>query len=74
MVSIYFADVSTAARNGLNEELRNGCMAPFVVLISHSDSHQQAAISAGADGFISSGEMIERVVDRFRGVAQGFNL
>ena len=37
-----------------------------VVLISHMDARQQAAISTGADAFISKGEIPERVADRLR--------
>jgi DNA-binding NarL/FixJ family response regulator len=37
-----------------------------VVLISHLDARQQAALSAGADTFISKGDIPERVVERLR--------
>ena len=51
-------------------ELRKACPAALViVLISHLDARQQAALSAGADAFISKGEMPERVADRLRAVA-----
>jgi DNA-binding NarL/FixJ family response regulator len=40
-----------------------------VVLISHLDARHQAAISAGADTFISKGEMPERVAERLRAIA-----
>jgi len=42
---------------GALEELRRACPAALViVLISHLDARQQAALSAGADAFISKGE------------------
>jgi len=46
------------------EELRKACPAALViVLISHLDARQQAALSAGADMFISKAEMPERVAE-----------
>ena len=52
------------------EKLRAACPAALViVLISHLDARQQAALSAGADAFISKGEMPERVAERLRSVA-----
>ena len=52
------------------DELRRACPAALViVLISHLDARQQAALSAGADAFISKGETPERVADRLRAVA-----
>jgi DNA-binding NarL/FixJ family response regulator len=54
------------------EELRQACPAALViVLISHLDARQQAALSAGADAFISKGETPERVAERLRTVASG---
>ncbi len=51
-------------------ELRSLCPAALViVLISHLDARQQAALSVGADAFISKGETPERVADRIRTVA-----
>ena len=48
-------------------ELRLACpSAIVVVLISHLDARQQAALSAGADAFISKGETPERVAERLR--------
>ena len=53
-------------------QLRMACPAALVVvLISHLDARQQAALSAGADAFISKGEMPERVAERLRAVAGG---
>ena len=52
------------------EELRKVCPAALViVLISHLDARQQAALSAGADAFISKGETPERVAERLRAAA-----
>lgn len=51
-------------------KLRKACPAALVIiLISHLDARQQAALSAGADAFISKGEMPERVAERLRAVA-----
>ncbi len=51
-------------------ELRLACpYAIVVVLISHLDARRQAALSAGADAFISKGETPERVAERLRTVA-----
>jgi DNA-binding NarL/FixJ family response regulator len=48
-------------------ELRKACAdAVVIVLISHLDARDQAALSAGADAFISKGETSERVVERLR--------
>ena len=50
--------------------LRKMCPAALViVLISHLDAREQAALSAGADAFISKGETPERVAERLRAVA-----
>ncbi|MEJ2170326.1 MAG: response regulator [Desulfobacterales bacterium] len=52
-------------------QLREACPAAVViVLISHLDARQQAALSAGADAFISKGEMPDRVADRLRAAAE----
>jgi len=48
-------------------KLRLACpYAIVVVLISHLDARQQAALAAGADAFISKGETPERVAERLR--------
>ena len=48
-------------------ELRLACPNTIlVVLISHLDAREQAALSAGADAFISKGETPERVAERLR--------
>lgn len=56
-------------------ELRQTCPnAIVVVLISHLDARHQAAISAGADAFISKGETPERVAERLRAAAESVHL
>ena len=57
------------------EELRKTCpTALVIVLISHLDARQQAALSAGADAFISKGESPDRVAERLRSVAAGVHM
>jgi DNA-binding NarL/FixJ family response regulator len=52
------------------DQLRRACPATLVIiLISHLDARQQAALSSGADAFISKGETPERVAERLRSVA-----
>jgi DNA-binding NarL/FixJ family response regulator len=52
------------------DALRRACPAALViVLISHLDARQQAALSAGADAFISKDETPDRVAERLRAVA-----
>jgi DNA-binding NarL/FixJ family response regulator len=54
------------------EELRRACPAALVIiLISHLDARQQAALSAGADAFISKTETPDRVAERLQSVASG---
>ena len=56
-------------------ELRMACQAAMVVvLISHLDARQQAALSAGADAFISKGETPDRVAERLLTAAGAFVL
>jgi len=48
-------------------QLRTLCPNTIViVLTSHADARQQAALSGGADVFISKGEMPERMAERLR--------
>jgi DNA-binding NarL/FixJ family response regulator len=57
------------------EELRKACPAALViVLISHLDARQQAALSAGADAFISKEETPERVAERLRTAAASVSI
>jgi DNA-binding NarL/FixJ family response regulator len=52
------------------DDIRKACPAALViVLISHLDARQQAALSSGADAFISKGETPDRVAERLRAVA-----
>ena len=52
-------------------ELRIACpTAIVIVLISHLDARQQAALSAGADAFISKSEMPDRVAECLRAAAE----
>jgi DNA-binding NarL/FixJ family response regulator len=52
--------------------LRTACPAALViVLISHLDARQQAALLSGADAFISKTETPERVAERLQSVAAG---
>jgi len=52
------------------DELRRACpTALVIILISHLDARQQAALSSGADAFISKGETPDRVAERLRAVA-----
>ena len=56
-------------------ELRLACPnAIVVVLISHLDARHQAALSAGADAFISKGETPERVAERLRLAAESIRM
>jgi DNA-binding NarL/FixJ family response regulator len=63
-------DLLPSAPNAALEELRKACPAALViVLISHLDAREQAALSAGVDAFISKSETPERVAERLRAVA-----
>jgi len=54
------------------EELRRACPAALVIiLISQLGARQQAALSAGADAFISKDEAPDRVAERLRNAAAG---
>jgi DNA-binding NarL/FixJ family response regulator len=56
-------------------ELRLACPnAIVVILISHLDARHQAALSAGADAFISKGESPERVAERLRAAAESIRI
>ena len=64
-------DLLPSAPGATLDGLRKACPAPLViVLISHLDAYQQAAVSSGADLFISKAENAERVADRFCVVAE----
>jgi DNA-binding NarL/FixJ family response regulator len=52
------------------KKLRKACPAALVIiLISHLDARHQAALSAGADTFISKREMPERLAERLLAAA-----
>jgi DNA-binding NarL/FixJ family response regulator len=56
-------------------DLRSVCPNTIVVvLISHHDARQQAALSIGADVFISKGETPDRVAERLRQAATSIRL
>ena len=56
------------------DALRRVCpTALVIVLISHLDARQQAAILSGADVFISKMEGPDRVAERLRSVAAGIH-
>jgi DNA-binding NarL/FixJ family response regulator len=60
-------DLLSSEPNEALKDLRQACPAALViVLISHLDARQQAALSAGADAFISKNESPERVAERLR--------
>src|SRR5512135_3028271 len=63
-------DLLPAAPQEALKRLRKACPAALViVLISHLDARQQAALSAGADAFISKAEPPERVAERLQNAA-----
>ncbi|MCX6026390.1 MAG: response regulator [Chloroflexi bacterium] len=65
-------DLLPSAPSPALEVLRKACPAALViVLISHLDARHQAALSAGADAFISKGETPERVAEHLRTFAAG---
>lgn len=60
-------DLLPTSPNAALAELRKACPeALVIVLISQMDARQQAALSAGADAFISKGETPERVAEYLR--------
>ena len=63
-------DLLPAASGKALADLREACPAALViVLISHLDARQQAALSAGADAFISKSETPDRLADHLRAAA-----
>jgi two-component system response regulator DesR len=56
-------------------QLRAVCPAAVViVLVSHLNARHQAALSAGADAFISKGDMPDRVAERLQAAAAGIRI
>jgi DNA-binding NarL/FixJ family response regulator len=65
--------VTTASGNSL-AQLRAVCpAAAVIVLISHLDARQQAALCTGADAFISKGELPDRIAARLQAAAEQVN-
>ena len=57
------------------KSLRNACPAALlIILISRLDARQQAALSAGADTFISKGETPQRIAERLKAVILEMNI
>ena len=53
------------------DEMRKACpKALIILLIGHQDARQQAALSAGADMFISKSDTPERVAEHLRAAAE----
>jgi DNA-binding NarL/FixJ family response regulator len=73
LVDILLVDWDLLPNNAPNvalDGLRKACPAALVVvLISHLDARKQAALSAGADAFISKDEAPDRVAEHLRDVA-----
>jgi DNA-binding NarL/FixJ family response regulator len=68
-------DLLPIAPTAALEKLREACPAALVIiLISHLDARQQAALSTGADAFISKGETPERVAERLLTVAANVSI
>jgi two-component system response regulator NreC len=72
MLLIDWSLLPNGTQNAALAILREACPGALViVLISHLSARQQAALSSGADTFISKGETPERVTERLRSVAAG---
>ena len=57
------------------DEIRTACPGALtIVLISHLEIRQQAALSAGADAFISKSETSERVIEHLRSAAANISV
>lgn len=64
-------DLLPSAPSTALKDLRQACPAALlIVLISQLDARGQAALSAGADAFISKGETPEQVIERLRHVME----
>ncbi len=60
--------------NAAFSALRAACPAPVViVLISHLEARKQAALSSGADAFISKNETPDRVAERLQAAAESLS-
>jgi DNA-binding NarL/FixJ family response regulator len=72
MLLIDWSMLPRARQSAALAGLREACPGALViVLISHLEARQQAALSSGADTFISKGETPERVAERLRDVVAG---
>jgi DNA-binding NarL/FixJ family response regulator len=72
MLLIDWSMLPDATQSAALAGLREACPGALViVLISHLNARDQAALSSGADSFISKGETPERVAERLRSVAAG---
>ena len=75
MLLIEWSMLPSSHQNASLADLRKACRNALVmVLISHLDARQQAALSSGADIFISKQDTPERVTDRLRTAAAGIHL
>lgn len=73
MVLVEWGLVAPGAGAGL-AEMRMACPAAVaIVLISNLDAREQAALSAGADAFISKGETADRVVEHLRAAVGSYS-
>ena len=67
-------DLLPDSPNAALGKLRKACPSALViVLISHLDARQQAALSTGADAFISKGELPERIAAHICDAVVGMN-
>ncbi|HSQ17126.1 MAG TPA: response regulator [Anaerolineales bacterium] len=68
-------DILPVAQFEAIEEIRAACPGEItIVLISHLEIRQQAALSAGADAFISKSETPERVIEHLRSAAANISV
>lgn len=68
-------DLLPSAPSSALKKLRQACPAALlIVLISQLDARGQAALSAGADAFISKGETPEQVIERLRAVTASLSV
>ncbi len=68
-------DMLPSAPTAALEKLRASCPAALViVLITPLDARRQAAISIGADAFISKVETPDRIMQRLRAIVTGISI
>ena len=74
MLLIDWSMLPNATQSASLAGLRGACPGALVIiLISHLDAREQAALSSGADTFISKGETPQRVAERLRAAAAGIH-